>query len=352
MLPHTAARLTGSLLILPALTGCFSRLHVTQPIEVEVFDALSGEPIVGGTVSQGAPVGFFERSLHEEAVTDANGVAHLRVIRLVDDSWWQLSRDTACDPELSGPFYDGVGLSQIPSEFTEVSTPSSVRRYRAPLWPHMWLSIELPAEFRGPLSWHVLSCDAASSSGWIPPAQLASSKTDPTVHFSARATPDANGAVAHPTTIGGVRGFGFHNYNGDASAGVFLGGVLLRRISATSEPYDLERVEEATATPSGHWKRIPMKPETVHAWELRAHHVTGAPPSWPTVRYAWFIGSRDELRAWLRTNSLNPVNSWGFTQKTEDPTDQRVYAASALAGVMPEAKEVSPAPLWTLTKME
>ena len=80
--------------IVAPIAGCF-RPHLTQPVEIEVFDAITGEAVAGASVVHGAPTGKFEPSLHEDATADAAGVATIDSLRLVDDAWWQLARSDA-----------------------------------------------------------------------------------------------------------------------------------------------------------------------------------------------------------------------------------------------------------------
>ena len=133
--------------IVAPIAGCF-RPHLTQSVEIEVFDAITSEPVAGASVVHGAPTGKFESTLQEDATADAAGVATIDSLRLVDDAWWQLARSDALHAQ-HGPYYNGTGWSQIPSEFERVASPARLNRYRAPLWPDIWMLIEVPTGFRG-----------------------------------------------------------------------------------------------------------------------------------------------------------------------------------------------------------
>ncbi len=71
--------------IVAPIAGCF-RPHLTQPVEIKVFDAITGEHVAGASVVHGAPTGKFERSLRENATADAAGVATIDSLRFVTQS--------------------------------------------------------------------------------------------------------------------------------------------------------------------------------------------------------------------------------------------------------------------------
>ena len=80
------------------------------------------------------------------------------------------------------------------------------------------------------------------------------------------------------------------------------------------------------------------------------HDTTPAPITYGGVSYAWFIGTLDELRTWLRANELRPLSVWGTRVDTDDPAVRRVYAAHKLLPLVPRAKEPSGPPMWSVRR--
>ena len=350
----------------PTLTGCF-RPHLTHPIEIEVFDAISLEPVAGAEITHGAATGKFERSLRERATTDASGLAKMESIRMVNDAWWQLSRSDARDAQC-GPLYEGVGLSQMPREFERVEiTDTTVplrhhTRYRAPLWPKIEFVFDLPNGFRGLLVWNAVAVDAAADSGWLPPIDMRPARFESDACFRASLRPNAAGVVAHPTTVGGVPGFEPHGWKTGFGTILRLNGAPVFQVEATDTLVTRRVVEAPVASPRVgapstklNIEETPCDPSVVRAWQLRAWHAMGAPRSyagmqerWPEI---WFIGSLDELRAWLAANDLHGLDvGFGHRVDPNDAAAQRVYAAHKLRPLLPIAKAPSSAPMWSVVR--
>lgn len=353
----TTARLVARLLavativapIVAPMAGCF-RPHLTQPVEIEVFDAITGEAVAGASVVHGAPTGKFEPSLHEDATADAAGVATIDSLRLVDDAWWQLARSDAPHAQ-RGPYYNGTGWSQIPSEFEPVASPARLNRYRAPLWPDIWMLIEVPIGFRGLLSWYAFEADLPVDAGWIPPAELLPARLEQDASFRAVVRPDPSGTVAHPTAIAGVRGYEPTNFSGDDRVTImWTGGEHIESIGAESALTVTREVADPAAPERKRFETTPRDPLPVRAWRLWPQRIPGAPITYGGVSYAWFIGTLDELRTWLRANELRPLSVWGTRVDTDDPAVRRVYAAHKLLPLVPRAKEPSSPPMWSVRR--
>ena len=346
---HRPARLLAPCLLAAlSLAGCF-RPHFTQPVEIEVFDAITREPVAGARIDHGAPTGKFQATIQESATADAAGVATIASIRLVDDSWWQIARSDACGAP-QGPYYAGEGWSQIPRAFEEVEKVDGRRRFRAPLWPAIRAVVELPAGFRGVFAWVAVDTDAAPDAGWLPPADLLPARLEEGAAFRAALRPDAAGVIAHPMSVGGVRGYGPINFDGSRSPIVRLGGERLDVVEAGSEVV-IRRVLRSGSEPQGRLEIVPLDAAVVRAWRLWSWRVPGEPISASRPRDAWFVGSLDDLRAWLEANGLRPLNpNSGLRLDSEDRAARRVYAAHALAPLIPRASAPSAAPAWSVVR--
>ncbi len=342
--PSTIA---AAALVTTALGGCF-RPHVTQKVEIEVFDAISGEPVAGACVMHGAPTDKFTAVLFEEATTDARGVATIESIRLVDDAWWQVRRGDRTKSQ-EAPYYEGVGWSQVPAEFAQVTSDSWHTRYRAPLWPEMVFVINVPADYRGILAWNKVDTDAARDSGWLPPADMLHARFDPKGYFRAIVQPDASGVVAHPSMVAGVPGYDPTTFESFGGPAVWRDGTRLDIVDPSSDLWKKRRVKDATMHGGGYVESTPIDATLVRAWRLRAHRIPGAPDNYFGQYYAWFIGSLDELRAWLNEHELKPLDrSLGWRVDSDDPAATRIYPAHTLYPLIPVATSPSPAPTWSI----
>ncbi len=342
----SALSIAGVALGIASIEGCV-RPNVKQTVEIEVFDAISGEPVAGACIVHGAPTEKFTAVLFERATADARGVAKIESIRLVDDAWWQIRRG---DPTKSqeAPFYDGVGWSQIPREFEQVASDSWHTRYRAPLWPDIELVINVPASYRGILAWNSVDADAARDSGWLPPEEMLKARFDPTGYFRAVAQPDASGVVAHPTRVAGVAGYKPTTYESYGGPAVWIDGTRLDIVEPASDLWKRRIIKDATIHGGGYVESTPVDATVVRAWRLRAHRIPGAPDNHFGQYYAWFIGSLDELRAWLNEHKLRPLKgNLGLHIDSDDPAATRIYPAHELWPLIPVAKAPSPAPTWS-----
>ena len=330
------------------LAACF-RPHLLQPVEIEVFDAITREPVAGAQIDHGAPTGKFEASIQESATTDAAGVATIASIRLVDDSWWQIARSDARDAP-RGPYYAGEGWSQIPRAFEEVETLDGPRRFRAPLWPDIFVVAELPEGFRGVCSWVAIDTDAAPDAGWLPPAESLGARFERGARFRAALRPDAAGVIAHPTAVGGVRGFEPTNFDGSRSPAFRLGGAHLDVVEPGSELV-VRRILGSGPGPGSRIEVVPLDPAVVRAWRLWSWRVPGEPVARSQPRDAWFVGTLDELHAWLEANDLRPLNpNTGFRLDSEERAERRVYAAHALSPLIPRASATGAPPAWSVVR--
>ena len=119
------------------------------------------------------------------------------------------------------------------------------------------------------------------------------------------------------------------------------------------DPVESPRVASPTTKVS--IEETPWDPTLVRAWQLRAWHAMGAPRSyagmqerWPKI---WFIGSLDELRAWLAANDLHRLDvGFGHRVDPNDAAAQRVYAAHKLRPLLPIATEPSAATVWSVVR--
>ncbi len=195
-----------------ACAGCMPKLHLRLPATIEVVDALTGEPVAGAEIVQCEQGEYFRRGYREDAVTGADGSARIIVMAGLDWSWWEISRsDAPKSAYLQSQTFYGVGFSQIPREFTELAKD----RYRAPLWPTLEIAIELPDDFTGLIALRGESEDSPDGRGWKPPLTVGDGMTRRAV-----VRPDSPGTIAYPSSIGGMRGFGFPS------------GMMLRRNGA------------------------------------------------------------------------------------------------------------------------
>lgn len=341
---------------LALLGGCLPRMHVTHPVEIEVFDALTLEPVSGAEIRHGAPTDKFQPTLSEHATTDAHGSATIRSIRLVDDAWWKICRTSAIDAPC-GPYYEGVGLSQMPEEFEEIKINGRPTRYRAPLWPTIMFSIDLPADFRGLLVWSNVDDDVAADSGWRPPTELLPMRLEANSTLRAALKPNVDGVATSPRSIAGVRGcvpdavnmpHVIVNMDGQPLPWMDATDALFRR-EVTSVP-TLDPNDDPSAM-SGKIVETQVDATLVRAWILRPLHVPGEPPSSADARETWsrlwFIGSLDELRAWLIANDLRGLSWRGSVADANDFAAKRVFAAHKLRPLVPTATALGTPPVWS-----
>ncbi|MEY2794615.1 MAG: hypothetical protein RIR10_331 [Planctomycetota bacterium] len=358
-LQERGMRLMGAVTLgitLPFLGGCLPRLHGKHPVEIEVFDALTLEPVAGAEITNGAPTDKFQPTLREHATTDANGRATIRSIRLVDDAWWQVCRTSAMNAPC-GPYYEGVGLSQMPSEFEEIKIAGKPTRYRAPLWPTIMFSIDLPSDYRGLLVLRMVDGDVAADSGWRPPAELFPIRLEANSTLRAALKPNSDGVVTSPRSIAGVRGF-LPDAPNMPHVIVNMAGKPLPWVDTTDALFRREVIEVATPDPNDDPSaklvklvETPIDATVVRAWNLRVFDVPGAPPSYTAAQdpwlKLWFIGSLDELREWLTARHLRGLSWRGSIADTNDPAATRAFAAHKLRPLVPTASTVGTPPVWS-----
>ncbi len=261
--------------------GCMPKLHLRLPATIEVVDALTGEPVAGAEIVQCEQGEYFRAGYRERAVTGADGSARMIVMAALDWTWWEISRS---DPGNSGyeqeqTFY-GVGFSQIPREFTEISKD----HYRAPLWPSLEIAVELPTDFIGLIALKGESEDSPDGRGWKPPLSVGDRMTRRAV-----VRPDSPGTIAYPSSIGGMRGFGF-------PAGHMLrrnGAWLLMRGPFEGLSWHLLK--------KGKWEVVKQYESEVLAWRIGLY---ARPPELGDRWNIWFVGSLVDLRAFISANSL------------------------------------------------
>ncbi len=300
------------------LGGC-GPFHTTSPVAIEVIDGLTGQPAPGVTVIQQVHTGKFERPLRTQSTSDESGELRLRAIGHVRTSFWRVGTD--------GPAYDGEGAAQIPAEFTSVAPSGDGSRFLAPAWPAITLRIKLPSGYRGPVVEWPLGEDAPRSSGWMPPLSVAPGSSRVAV---ARAT--TQGTLAYPCAFNGVPGFEFV-----PERGFLEGDAPIPSVGATSQLSERARSS--------------MDPEGVFRWEIGysdgdrwvSPQGRGATAGEPLV---WFVGTEQELRAWIATNHLELI--WpGVPDKLDAIDRSRSFTRESLFAVIERPTAATEPPRWS-----
>lgn len=309
------------------LAGC-TPFHTTRRIQLEVVDALTGQPSPDVAVRQMVATSKFERPLVVEAISDERGSLTIDAIGTARDSYWWVGRD--------GPAYLGRGDRQLPTEFREVTRDDGTAAFVAPAWPTMALRIELPEGFKGLVMECPIRQDVQRSSGWMPTATVPSDDARVAVaRATIAATADAGALVAYPTSIGGVSGF------------VFERGTVLLRGHTPLQIVDAGG-SHARSRPNG-----PSDPSDTFAWvihlamDLRDEPSATGMPFAPDGVRMWFVGTEVELYAWLDGARLTAADP---DLATRDPLAGRrqVTFFSALPILRRSwTGQLSDAPEWT-----
>jgi len=342
--------IVGSAAAFALASGC-TRIHVKRTVQIEVYDAISLEPVAEARVEHGAPTGKFLKPLSESAKTGVDGIASIESIQLVGDAWWHIQRGNAAEDQRA-PYFEGAGWSQIPREFTLVASGSARKRYRAPLWPDIRIAIEVPAGHRGVIAWNAVEIDAGADSGWLPPEELRAARLDGEAFYRAIARPDDSGAVAHPTSVAGVPGYKPSSFEWWTSPAILIDGERIEVVDPGAALSDYNWIADSSQRYGGSWEPIPMDTTRVRAWRLRAHRIPRAPDWYFGLEFAWFIGSLDELRAWAAAHELKPLDrNAGSPVESSDLATTRVYAAGTLFPLIPVAKSPSPPPAWRVERV-
>jgi len=342
--------IVGCAVALASAVGC-TRIHIKEPVQIEVIDAISLEPVPDARVEHGVPTSKFERELRENGTTDASGIASIDSIRLVDDAWWCIRRGNAAADQWA-PYYEGAGWSQMPPEFTLVASGVGRTRYRAPLWPDIRVAIDVPAGYRGIVAWNAVEADVGADSGWLPPEDLRPARLHGDEFYRAIARPNDAGAVAHPTSVAGVPGYKPTSFEPWTSPAISMDGQRMNVVDSDAALNDSFWCADSSMNVGGSWEPIPMDNTLVRAWRLRAHRIRGAPDRYWGPEFAWFIGSLDDLRTWAAARELTPLDRYtGRPVDSGDPAATRVYAAGKLLPLIPVAKSPSPPPSWRVERV-
>jgi len=311
------ARLILASLVVASANGCGSAWHNSTLVTLDVVDALTGAPAPDIVVLQQVAVDKFERPLWERATSNRDGVAAMRAIGNVPQSYWSVG--------VHGPTYDGVGRSQLPTEFRRVASDEAAARFIAPVWPAMWIRIELAADHRGLVFEWPLALDDPRTSGWMPPAAVPlNAERVATAHAS------DDGVVAYPASFGGLAGFEFRP----------------ERM--------LVRGERPLATIGCNRRHPKLEPNAVVAWEMGYADADGAPITSPQGRgavpsrpHVWFVGTEDDLRAWLGAQSISPITPGPYGDAT-DLAEWRIFVRSDLFGQRTAPAAPTTPPVWSV----